>query len=384
MKVKLIILLYFSCHLVSAQEENDFQKLFFFKKKDTSVFVKHELSLIFVGDIMGHLSQIKSAYHKRTRTYQYDTIFSYMKPIFKSVDFTIANLEVTLGTKPYSGYPSFSSPKELVIAAKKAGINVLVTANNHSYDKGKKGFKKTLKILDSLQILHTGTFYNPQQKNSVTPLIIEKNGIKIAVINFTYGTNGVKVVHPNIVNYLDTLTIQKSISKAKLKHPDKIIAFVHWGKEYKDAPSKNQQKLNAFFNKNGVDIVVGSHPHVVQPILFSENEGVQTRKLVAYSLGNFVSHQRAFRKDGGVVLQLTFAKKNKKTIIKNSAYILTWVYVPKIKKKKYYLVLPASKFENNPTFFEDEKAFLKMKKFITHARNLLNKDINAVLEKKIN
>ena len=116
------------------------------------------LTLTFIGDIMGHTSQIKSAFNSDSNTYDYRDVFSKMPSVIKSSDFAIANLEVTLAGKPYTGYPSFSSPDELAVACKESGIDVLVTANNHSCDKGKKGILRTIKVLDSLKIKHTGTF----------------------------------------------------------------------------------------------------------------------------------------------------------------------------------------------------------------------------------
>lgn len=350
--------------------------------KEASVF-KNEISLLFVGDIMGHSPQITSAYNPKTKKYNYDTVFHYMKPIFESVDYTIANLEVTLGTKPYDGYPQFSSPMALAESMKWSGIDVVVTSNNHSCDRRKRGVEKTIKILDSLNLAHTGTFYSQAHKDTTSPLIIEKNGIKVALLNFTYGTNGLNPTYPNIVNYLDSATILRDIEKAKTKNPDKIIAFVHWGLEYKDIQNKEQEAINKLFNDNGVNIVVGSHPHVLQPMKWEKDSVKQTEKLVVYSLGNFVSNQRAHRKDGGAVFELTLTKDSVDTKIKEANYILTWVHVPVKDGKKDYLVLPASQYEDNPKFFDSVEQYNKMKKYIAHGRKLLGEENINITEKII-
>lgn len=343
-----------------------------------------EMSLLFVGDIMGHSPQITSAYNAKTKSYNYDTVFHYMKPVFESVDFAIANLEVTLGNKPYKGYPQFSSPPALVNSMVKSGIDVIVTSNNHSCDKGKKGVEKTLNILDELKTKHTGTFFDQAHKDSTTPLVLEKNGIRVALLNFTYGTNGLNPTKPNIVNYLDTATILESIAKAKSKNVDQIIAFVHWGLEYKNIQSEKQEKWNRLFNDNGVNIVIGSHPHVVQPMKWEKDTVRHTEKLVVYSLGNFVSNQRATRKDGGAVFELKLKKDSTGVSIKNAEYVLTWVHVPVVKGKKHYMVLPASKFENDTNFFgSTPDSLTKMKRYIKHARTLLDKENINITEKKI-
>lgn len=327
-----------------------------------------ELSLVFVGDFMGHLDQIRSAYDPINKTYNYDDCFKYVKPILSDADITIGNLEVTLGVKPYAGYPQFSSPASYASAIKKAGVDVLMTANNHSCDKRKKGLEKTLKILDSLQISHTGTFISKEEKDLQSPLIVIKNGFKLAFLNYTYGTNGIPPTRPNIVNYLDKKVIAADVEKAKLSNPDEIIVFVHWGPQYKSLPSKNQKDWFSYFKSLGVNIVIGAHPHVLQPMILKED------KLVVYSLGNFISHQRTFPRDGAAIFKLNLIKEKGKVRIKNASYNLTWVYEPIINGKKRYFILPVKDFENNTSEYLDVKNYRKMMRFAMHARTLLGKE----------
>lgn len=378
MKQFLLLILLLKFGVSCAQESTKDTVLNEINKKE-----EKEVSFLFIGDVMGHDPQIKSAYNATTKKYNYDTVFYYMKPVFESADFTVANLEVTLGVKPFKGYPQFSSPAALGEAMVNAGVDIIATANNHSCDKGKRGVENTILILDTLGVPHTGTFYDQKHKDTITPLIVEKNGIKVAIINFTYGTNGLKPTAPNIVNYYDTGTIAASIKKAKSANPDQIIAFVHWGLEYKDIQSKDQERVNKFFNDNGVNIVVGAHPHVIQPMKWVKDTVNKRENLVVYSLGNFVSNQRAHRKDGGAAFEFTLTKDSSGTFIKEANYILTWVYTPVSNGKKHYMVLPASQFENDSAFFANSEDYLKMKKYIKHGRDLMGKENINVPEKKI-
>jgi poly-gamma-glutamate capsule biosynthesis protein CapA/YwtB (metallophosphatase superfamily) len=224
------------------------------------------LSLLFLGDIMQHESQINDAYDRVSKKYNYDPCFHFVKPYLQSVDLAIGNLELTLAGPPYRGYPQFSAPDELVGSLKNAGVDVLVTANNHCVDTGKKGLERTAMMLDSLEIPHTGTFVDELDKLNNHPLILNKNGFKLALLNYTFSTNGLPVTKPNIVNMIDTASIRKDLTKAKSLTPDAIIVFTHWGVEYESLPTKWQKDVTEFCFKNGAQLVIGAHPHVLQPL----------------------------------------------------------------------------------------------------------------------
>lgn len=334
------------------------------------------LSLLFVGDIMQHDSQIKAAYNygASATSYDYAPCFQFVKPYFESVDLAIGNLELTLAGPPYKGYPQFSAPDELAIALKEAGMDVLVTANNHSVDRGKKGIDRTIEMLDSLKILHTGTFRDTVDRMNDYPLIIEKNGFKLALLNYTYGTNGITVTKPNVVNMLDTALIRKDIRKAKESNPDFIIVFTHWGSEYQSQPSVPQKRITEFCFKHGVQLVIGSHPHVLQPMEWRKDRN----QLVTYSLGNFVSGQRDRYKNGGAMMQVNLTKIMQDSLISTTSidsagYILEWVYRTADAAKNYY-VLPVPAFENDTTgFIKDEASKLSFKTFIDDSRKLFGK-----------
>jgi len=303
-----------------------FQYTLFAQSSTTSV------SFTFIGDVMGHDTQIRSAYQEKTNDFDYNSVFQYLKPHMNAADFTIANLEVTLGIKPYKGYPRFSSPAALASGLQNAGVDVLVTANNHSCDRGKAGIVTTLDLLDSLEIQHTGTFRNAQEKELTPLLILEKENIRVAILNYTYGTNGLPIPSPTIVNLIDESKIEEDIIRAKKSYVDKIIVFMHWGLEYQHNPSEAQQRLYQFCIEKGADIIIGSHPHVLQRIEKHENS------FVAYSLGNFVSNQRKRYTDGGTMLHFKITKSGDKSWVENANYQLTWVYTPNEKGRKEFYI----------------------------------------------
>ena len=327
------------------------------------------VNLLFIGDIMQHMPQINSAYDNGV--YDYEPCFRYIKPEAEKANVTIANLEVPLAGKPYSGYPQFSAPNEIAFALKDAGFDILATANNHSCDKLAKGIKGTISTLDSAKFLHTGVFLNKDDRDKRHPLFFESNNIRFAMLNYTYGTNGIPAPQPYIVNLIDTAQILKDIQTAKNSSPDIIIAFMHWGDEYMRLPNKAQKDLADLLINNGVKLVIGAHPHVMQPMIkHYDNEG-RTKAAVVYSLGNFVSNQSQPNTDGGAMARIRLIKDPTGVRIQNCAYSLVWVYKPIVDNKKKYYIIPAANHENVVDYISptDED---KLKTFLKNSRELLN------------
>jgi poly-gamma-glutamate capsule biosynthesis protein CapA/YwtB (metallophosphatase superfamily) len=341
------------------------------------------LSLLFLGDIMQHDSQIADAYNPKTKTYDYDPCFRFVKPYTQSVDLAIGNLELTLAGPPYKGYPQFSAPDQLLLALKAMGMDVLVTANNHCVDTGKKGLERTIQMLDSLRIPHTGTFVDEVSRLNDHPLMVRKNGFNLALLNYTYGTNGMPVTKPNIVNHIDTAMMRKDIRKAKSMNPDMIIVFTHWGSEYQSLPSKWQKDITEHCFKHGAQVVIGAHPHVLQPMEWRKEKN----QLIAYSLGNFVSGQRKRYTDGGAMITLelekvTFPDGSALTQIDTANYILEWVYRTTDSEKNYY-VLPVPTFETDNTgFIRDSDSKLAFETFVTDSRALYSKHNKSIVESR--
>lgn len=330
-----------------------------------------KISLLFMGDIMGHDEQIWSAENRETHTYNYDDVFQHVRDEISEADLAIVNFEVTLGGPPYKGYPAFSSPAALAIACKNAGIDIFAVANNHSADRGNKGILNTIYRLDSLGIPHTGTFTDPAARDTLYPMIIEKNGFSLALLNYTYATNGINIPPPVIVNMLDKSIVSADIEKAKSKNPDAIILFLHWGTEYDTIPSKTQTDLADYFFSRGIDLIIGSHPHVIQKMEWTKSSTDRKDRIVVYSMGNYVSNQRKTRTDGGTMVRIELAKKADSLYVSDAGYYLTWVYTPIENYRKKFFVLPCSKFENKPEFFTKPADYQKMKLFIKNSRNLL-------------
>ncbi|OUT71404.1 MAG: capsule biosynthesis protein CapA, partial [Crocinitomicaceae bacterium TMED16] len=304
------------------------------------------MSLIFLGDIMGHGGQIEAAHDLGKETYNYDLVFAELRKIIEKPDFAIANLEVTLAGEPFSGYPQFSSPDALAKACKNSGIDVLVTANNHTCDRGGKGIKRTIEVLDEMNIPHNGSYKNENDRALRNLMILRKEDIRIGMLNYTYGTNGLKAPKPTSVNYIDTNQMLLDIEQSKNESIDALIAIVHWGIEYQTKPNKFQKKITDFLFRNGVNIIIGGHPHVLQKVEWDQDKD----QLVAYSLGNFVSNQASVNTDGGMMLEIELEKKNNKLTIKDAGYHLIWVNKPTRSNKKLFEVLPCSSYRSEERF----------------------------------
>lgn len=221
MRITTIVLILFSSLILSAQER---------------------IKLLFVGDLMQHQAQIDAACTD-AGTYDYSACFAHVKEQISQADVAIGNLEVTLGGNPYRGYPTFSAPDEYLSAIQEAGFDVLLTANNHCLDRGKAGLERTIRQLETRNIPFAGTYRNPEERKARYPLFIEKKGFRIALLNYTYGTNGIPVSTPQVVNYIDRQQIAKDIRSAQARRPDAIIACMHWGNEYQRIPNREQEQL---------------------------------------------------------------------------------------------------------------------------------------------
>jgi poly-gamma-glutamate synthesis protein (capsule biosynthesis protein) len=294
---------------------------------------KNSISVMFLGDIMNHQTQMDEAWNGID--YDYIKFFKNIKRELKSVDFCIGNLETVFGGKPYSTTPPFNSPDKLAYALINSGINCLVTANNHSADRSSQGIVRTIDILDNYGIKHTGTFKDGE---TVEPLILEKNGIKLAILNYTWGIEEIypkphivnfigdppdmtgNPIHPENINYKK---IGMDIVQAK-SVADKVVIFFHWGDQYKPSPNKNQVLLKEFCFFKGVDIVIGAHPHVIQPTHWDESNDTY----VAYSLGNFIAHQSELNTNKGLIIKMDISK-NKIENVKEHM-ISSWLYPRKL------------------------------------------------------
>ena len=372
-KKSLLLILSVTCFNISCQEKNDY------KKEGSSVktqIIDDEVSFLFMGDFMQHGPQIKAA-KDSIGNYNYEHYFNYTSSLINSVDFAIANLEVTLAGKPYSGYPRFCAPDEYAVAIQNAGFDVLTTSNNHSNDRGSDGLVRTINVLDSLKFMHLGTYKDSIERRDNYPLIIEKRGIKVALLNYTYGTNGLDTKDPNIVNMIDEDIILQDIQISKERNVDKIIVITHWGSEYLSFPDKYQIKWGEWLLSNGADIVIGGHPHWVQPAEYRK-DSLNNEKLIIWSLGNVISNQRREHTDGGSALQFSLYRDSTGIVkLQNIGYHLHWVWMYTKNKQKRYQILPISKIEAMSLDIDDESK-KELNQFIENERTLyLENNLNV-------
>jgi poly-gamma-glutamate synthesis protein (capsule biosynthesis protein) len=336
----------------------------------------YKLSILFAGDVMMHSPQLDAAYNPTDQQYYFDNNYRFVKPLVSNYDLAIANLETTLPGENYSGYPQFGSPDNLAKSLAWAGFDVLANANNHAADKGNKGIQRTIDIVEYEGMQHTGSYKDTINRENENPLIITRNNIKIALLNYTYGTNGIKVNKPYIINPIDTALIHADLKKAKYYNPDYTIVFFHWGNEYQRNPDATQRATAEFTFEKGADLIIGAHPHVVQPIeeITYRRGGKKHTGVVFWSLGNYISNQRNQYQDGGIMAHLELTKNTKKgeTTLSNYAYIPAWVNKASRTIQKDYFILPVSMYQADTTIFEINKAEnYKFKTFANDTRTHL-------------
>ena len=312
------------------------------------------ISMSVVGDIMCHNSQYTDAYNSATGTYDFSYVFENIKDYISSADIAVGNLETTFAGKEkgYSNYPRFNTPEQLATNLKDLGIDVLSTANNHSMDTNYTGLVSTLKYLDDAGISHMGTYASAQDQNKI--LIKDVNGIKIAFLAFTYGTNGIPVPADKTycINLIDEDLILKQLDLAKKENPDLICVNMHWGNEYQLKQNDTQKKLADLLFKNGVDVILGSHPHVLQPMekqTITLDDGTTKDCFVIYSLGNFISGQTKENTRNSVILNIKFTKNGEtdKTTIDSVSYTPIYMYKYSSGTTRKYKVLDLEKTISN-------------------------------------
>ncbi|MGG7176182.1 CapA family protein [Clostridium paraputrificum] len=338
-----------------------------------------EINIVFAGDVLMHGPQLKSGYDAINNTYNFDDFFTYVNSYISNADLAICNSETSyLGAgSTYSGYPTFNSPTELLSSLKNTGFDVLASAHNHILDKGVQGFNNTSKAITDSGFDLIGIKNSLEDKNYIVKDI---NGIKIGITNYTYSTldstgaralNGIPVPKElnerinlfsdsNIDN--DLVSMKSTLDAMKADGAEFSIFYLHWGNEYQRLPSKEQEKIAKVLNSYGVDAIIGSHPHVVQPVRTIKNDESDKETLVCYSLGNFVSNQRKetmgnIRSEDGLMITLTIYKdEDSKVRLKSYETEPTWVYKYVDKAgKDHYNILPVEEILND----KDDRKFTK-------------------------
>ena len=307
-----------------------------------------------MGDMLMH-SPVFNSCRNSDGTYNFESVFRYMVDHIQSADYAAGNLETTLAGLDngyaYSGYPNFNCPDGIIDGMKTAGFDMVLTANNHSYDTRSIGMSRTLEVIADRGLAHLGTKADAEEADY---LIVERNGIMLALACYTYEDNAdPNIKAPNGIlmdsedaalintfNYseLDTFysEISASMTEADLRGADAFVLFVHWGYEYQTVQASVQSEMAQELCDLGVDVIIGGHPHVVQPVELLTSTVNETQKTVClYSMGNAVSNQRlgnllsyinTAHTEDGVLFSVTFARYSDGTVILESAECLpTWV-----------------------------------------------------------
>ncbi|WP_241236350.1 CapA family protein [Brevibacillus marinus] len=307
---------------------------------------ERRVTLMAVGDIMGHQEQLEAAWDPVNQTYQFAPSFAKVKPILQSADWVVGNLETTLAGADlrYTGYPQFNTPHTLAFALKEAGFTAVTTANNHSLDRREAGVLRTLDHLDQAGLAHTGTFRSAEERS--VPLILEKDGIRLGLLAYTYGTNGIPLPKdkPYLVNLIEPETIKQDIATARSLGADLVAVALHFGAEYQRLPNQEQRKLVDLCFQYGADLILGHHPHVLQPYewrTLTDETGGTRNGLVIYSLGNFISAQRGDFKDVGGILAVTVVKRGEEpAVLEEASFIPTYVHYYRSQGKRNYVIYP--------------------------------------------
>ena len=337
-----------------------------------------DISICMVGDLLIHLPILNYA---KTEGYNFDFIFENMEKYIKEYDIKIINEEVLIAGTNFSikGYPKFNSPLELADSVAKAGFNVILKSTNHVNDLGEEARLFDLnnwKKFPNIKV--TGSYQNEEEAQKIT--YFEIKGIKIALLNYCYGSNRL-LRNSYTINKINYDKIKNDINKSKSEGADIIIVMPHWGKEYSLKTNKYQNKWSKIFFELGVDIVIGTHPHVIQPVEIIEDKDKNRKMYIFYSLGNFINSTSSRKKNvfwrflGGMA-HIIIGKVNNKPVIKNIKFIpLITHIIPENKKVTTFKVKDYSEnmAKNNYVGIEYDKTFT-YNNMIDVFKNTIDKD----------
>lgn len=271
------------------------------------LFGNDEAELIFVGDAMQHQGQLDAA-RRPDGSYDYSDCFRNIAPEVTMADYAVVNLETPIGSSNFTGYPCFNAPASFVHALRDAGFDLFLTANNHTLDRRDRGLHATIDSLDAAGVDHIGTYHNAAARDSILPMVRTISGIRVGFLNYTYGTNGIEISGEAVVDYIDRPTIKTDIERLRDAGAEIVTVAMHWGDEYRMVHNSNQAALADFLVDAGADLVIGAHPHVIQPMEVRHNEATGRDVLVVYSLGNFISNMKTRDTRGGAMLKVRLVR----------------------------------------------------------------------------
>lgn len=339
-----------------------------------------------IGDILCHNTQYWDAYNKDTDTYDFSYVFEDIKHYFEATDISIGNLETSFAGKErgYSNYPTFNSPDALAYDLKEMGLDIITTAGNHCLDMGFSGLSRTIDVLDNADLKHLGTYKTQEERDQV--FITDVKGVRIAFIDYTYGTNGIPVPSDKefCVNLIDKDLIKKDIESAQSQNVDMIVACMHWGTEYRITANAEQEELADFLFKNGIDVILGNHPHVLEPMekrTVTLEDGTTKDGFVIYACGNFICDQNAENTRNSIILNLTITKHSDgKITIDKANYVPIYMYKGASSKLKRMKVLDIEKsindYENGIDTSIGQATYQDLKVQLEKIKNIVGDEIN--------
>ena len=289
-------------------------------------------TLCAIGDVMCHNTQYWDAYVKSTGEYDFSYVFKDIVKYTMSPDITVGSLETSFAgaERGYSNYPTFNSPDNLAYSLRQIGIDVLSTAGNHCLDMGYSGLCRTIDVLDKNHIDHLGTYKTQEDQQQILYKYVK--GTKIAFVNYTYGTNGIPIPSGKefCVNLINKDLIKSQLDTAKSEGADMIVTCMHWGTEYRTTANKEQEELADFLFQNGVDVILGNHPHTLEPMekrTVTLADGSTKDCFVIYALGNFICDQNYENTRNYIILNLRITRnKDNKIYIDNVTYTPIHMY----------------------------------------------------------
>ena len=320
------------------------EKVMFWEKENAerqAYLADSVVTLVFTGDVMGHSPMRTAAYNPVTDSFEFSICFRYVEPYLQEADLSFANLEFTLAGKPYTSFPVFSFPDEMLYALNDVGIDVIFTANNHTLDHGRKGVERTIRKLDSLGMPHAGSYVDADNRDTTYPLVLEVKGMRIGFLNMTYGTNGIPVKAPNIINTMDTAEVARDFRRLEDLGVDLKVVYVHWGNEYQLKADYYQRRYAEFLAQQGADLIIGGHPHVPQDadtVYAPDGKPVVTY----YSMGNFISNQKDAPTKGGIMIRVQVNRFTHRVIATD--YMPYYVHKGTIRGKYQYYIIPTIQY----------------------------------------
>lgn len=353
-------------------------------KQDTAEPITFTLTSL--GDTLCHNTQYWDAYNSKTNEYDFSYVYEDIKNYTLSSDITIGSLETTFAGKEkgYSNYPTFNTPDSLATALKNIGVDVVSLAGNHALDYGYTGLCRTIDVFNNIGLSHLGTYKTAEDQEKI--LIKDVKGVKIAFINYTYGTNGIPVPSGKdfCVNLIDKDFIKKQINQAKEQNVDMIVACMHWGTEYRTTANSEQKDLANFLFENGVDVILGNHPHVLEPMekkTITLQDGTTKDVFVVYALGNFTADQRDEITRDSAILNLTITKNSDSKIsIDKVNYVPIYMYKNTNVSTHKFKILDIEKtikdYEEGKNTSINSTVYNNLKKQLEKIKSILGDELN--------